>query len=182
MALGEFEQALGHLSTALVFGSDEATLVLRAKVNLKAKQYLKAAEDATKAIAMDTGLSEAHEVKAEVEYTQGHYRSCVRTCEAAPMDLSGWKNKAEAAMQAESEKKDRFKAADERAVQCPESADVVGNVESLAKYLVEPFTTDILKHRVIFKWITDHISYNGQGFRTGQYGDLSPAGIAHDLF
>ena len=178
---GDNPGAIEHLSTALVFGTDPACLTRRAKAYLAMKQYLSAAQDLETAIALDEGYPEAWEVKAQVELIQGNYQSCIETCAKAQAQgaaLSpGCKEKAEARLAEESQKADRFKEADDRATSCPETPDVVGSLDSLAAYLVAPFTTDLLKHRVIFRWITDHISYNGEGFRTGDYGDLSPIGV-----
>jgi len=179
LSSGAYSEALQHLSTALVYGMDPKALLLRAEVHLKMKAYLKAAEDCQMVMGTAKGLVKAWKLLTEIQFKQGHYKACLQTCLNAPAkaDLSQWRGEAEAKIKADQVEKDRYKGADDRAVSCPETDDVVGSVSSLASYLTEPFERDLLKHRVLFKWITEHISYNGEGFRTGEYGDLSPDGV-----
>ncbi len=61
---------------------------------------------------------------------------------------------------------ERWVECDQRATECPEDPEIVGSIESLAKYLTEPFETDVEKHRVIFRWVADHISYNAKALQT----------------
>lgn len=61
---------------------------------------------------------------------------------------------------------ERWVACDQRATECPEDPKIVGSIETLAQYLTEPFETDAEKHRVIFRWIADHISYNAKALQT----------------
>ena len=97
--------------------------------------------------------------------------------------LKGWLAQAEAKQQAAAADVDRFKEVDRRAVECPETPEVVGSVESLAKYLTAPFETDIEKHRVIFKWVAQNISYNAKALQTKNYevipgvDPFSPEGV-----
>ena len=53
---------------------------------------------------------------------------------------------------------ERWAVCDQRAIECPEDPEIVGSLETLAKYLTEPFETDVEKHRVIFRWVADHVS------------------------
>ena len=61
---------------------------------------------------------------------------------------------------------ERWVACDQRATECPEDPKIVGSIETLAQYLTEPFETDVEKHRVIFRWVADHISYNAKALQT----------------
>lgn len=69
----------------------------------------------------------------------------------------------------------KFEAIDHHALSTPESA--VDSVESLAAYLTEPAKNDLERVRAIYRWVTENISYDVQGYRTGNYGDLSPEGV-----
>lgn len=51
------------------------------------------------------------------------------------------------------------------------------SVEELANQLQAYATTDLEKARLIYAWITHHISYNYSGFVSGNYGDVTPSGI-----
>lgn len=87
------------------------------------------------------------------------------------------KAKSTSQLQALQDAKMRWVHPDERALSCPESAEVVGTVEGLARYLTQPFERAADKHRAIFRWVADRIAYDAQGFRTGSYGDCSPEGV-----
>jgi hypothetical protein len=63
-----------------------------------------------------------------------------------------------------------FDKLDQHALKAP--ADVEKSLDTLAKYLAEPARSDRDKARVIFRWITDRIAYDAEGFFTGKYGDL----------
>ena len=51
------------------------------------------------------------------------------------------------------------------------------NVEHLAAYLGSLASNPSGKTRAIFRWITHHIRYDSQALTSGNYGDLSPAGV-----
>ena len=59
----------------------------------------------------------------------------------------------------------------------------MGAVESLARYLAAPFRTDLEKHRVIFRWVAENISYNAKALQTKNYvvipgvDPFSPEGV-----
>jgi len=68
-----------------------------------------------------------------------------------------------------------FAVIDRHALQAP--ASVRNSIENLADYLTAPARNDIEKIRSIYRWITENISYDVHGFRTGNYGNLSPEGV-----
>ena len=71
-------------------------------------------------------------VLAEAEFTRGCYGACAKACSEAPdrcvaeAGLKGWLAQAEAKQQAAAADVDRFKEVDRRAVECPETPEVVG--------------------------------------------------------
>ena len=124
----------------------------------------------------------------QAEFARGHYNACIELCRKAPGDsLKDLSAQVEAAVQAQAPSHmvnaERWAACDERARGCPEDPAIVGSLESLARYLTEPFETDLEKHRVIFVWVADHISYNGKALQTGNYvviqgvDPFSPEGV-----
>jgi len=50
-------------------------------------------------------------------------------------------------------------------------------VQTLAAYLVKPARNEHEKVRAIFRWVTENIAYDTDGYFSGQYGDLSPDGV-----
>ncbi len=64
---------------------------------------------------------------------------------------------------------------DRHALQAPVS--VQNSIEDLAAYLIAPAKNDLEKVRSIYRWITANISYDVEGYRTGDYGDLSPENV-----
>ncbi len=70
---------------------------------------------------------------------------------------------------------DRYGAADAHADATPENAE--RSIATLAAYLAGVASNDLTRARVIYRWITQNIDYDVNGFRTGNYGDLSPAGV-----
>jgi len=68
-----------------------------------------------------------------------------------------------------------FEVIDHHALSAPRS--VGDSIESLVAYLVGPTKNDLEKVRVIYRWITENISYDVSGYLTGNYGDLSPEGV-----
>ena len=187
---GDLAGAVDHLNVALIYdGADAGVLTRRAQLQLKQKIYDAAVADAELALTSDRGLSAAWAVLAEAEFTRGCYGACAKACNEAPdrcvaeAGLKDWLAQAEAKQQADAADADRFKEVDRRAVECPETPEVVGSVESLAKYLTAPFETDIEKHRVIFRWVAEHISYNAKALQTKNYevipgvDPFSPEGV-----
>ncbi|MBN2031030.1 hypothetical protein JW824_12400 [bacterium] len=69
----------------------------------------------------------------------------------------------------------RFADIDRHALRAPQS--VRHSVERLAAYLTEPCRNDLEKVRSIYRWITENISYDVEGYRSGNYGDLSPESV-----
>jgi transglutaminase/protease-like cytokinesis protein 3 len=51
------------------------------------------------------------------------------------------------------------------------------NLKLLVSYLVKPAINDLEKARVIFRWIANNISYDDQGYNTGNYADGSALGV-----
>lgn len=68
-----------------------------------------------------------------------------------------------------------FDAIDRHALNAPES--VRANPGMLSAYLVKPAENDLEKVRAIFRWITENIEYDIQGYLTKNYGDLKPEGV-----
>ena len=65
--------------------------------------------------------------------------------------------------------------ADARALAAP--PEMEDSVPHLAAYLTEGLSSDGEKVRSIFRWVTSHVRYDMQGFRTAEYGDFSPRGV-----
>lgn len=64
---------------------------------------------------------------------------------------------------------------DRHTLQAPIS--VKNSIEDLAAYLTVPAKNDVEKVRSIYRWITENIVYDIEGYRTGHYGDLSPENV-----
>ncbi len=52
-----------------------------------------------------------------------------------------------------------------------------GSVKALAAYLAGPATSDLEKARAIYRWITDNVSYDFQGYLSKKYGDQSAGAV-----
>jgi transglutaminase/protease-like cytokinesis protein 3 len=52
--------------------------------------------------------------------------------------------------------------------------DVSEAIDTLVEYLITPCQNNEEKARVIFRWITENIQYDVQGYFSGNYGDLRP--------
>lgn len=65
--------------------------------------------------------------------------------------------------------------ADRRGVEAPE--DAARSVGSLAAYLTEGLPSEEMRVRAIFRWMTAHIRYDVEGFRSADYGDLTPDAV-----
>ncbi len=66
-----------------------------------------------------------------------------------------------------------FKDVDDYALKAPTQREQ--NIDSLTKYLTEPFTDDFSKVRSIYIWITNHIDYDVRTFCKNKNIDISPA-------
>jgi len=64
-----------------------------------------------------------------------------------------------------------YECIDAHALQAPEDAE--SSLDRLAAYLTAPCKNDREKARVIYRWITDRITYDVQGYSTGSYGNLA---------
>eukprot|EP00771_Trimastix_marina_P001414 gnl/Trimastix_PCT/2488.p1 GENE.gnl/Trimastix_PCT/2488~~gnl/Trimastix_PCT/2488.p1 ORF type:complete len:564 (-),score=106.29 gnl/Trimastix_PCT/2488:31-1584(-) len=64
-----------------------------------------------------------------------------------------------------------LEAADERALSTPRSE--TQSCAALARYLTEPFESQLHKARAVFRWIAENISYNVAGFLSGNLGSCS---------
>jgi hypothetical protein len=69
----------------------------------------------------------------------------------------------------------RYAAADAHADAAPARAEQ--SVPALAAYLAQAGPDDLTRARALFRWVTRHIEYDVAGFRTANYGDLSPEGV-----
>jgi hypothetical protein len=67
------------------------------------------------------------------------------------------------------EKVDSYEAIDRHALQAPPEAEA--SPETLAAYLTKPARNPREKARAIFRWITDRVAYDAEGFFSGRYGD-----------
>ena len=68
-----------------------------------------------------------------------------------------------------------YAAADAHADATPARAD--SSIASLAAWLARAGTGELPRARALYRWVTAHIAYDADGFRTGQYGDLTPDGV-----
>jgi transglutaminase-like putative cysteine protease len=68
-----------------------------------------------------------------------------------------------------------FKEIDQHALKAPALAE--DSIDTLAEYLVKPAKNDREKARAIYRWITDRIAYDADGFFSGQLGDNSPQAV-----
>jgi hypothetical protein len=69
----------------------------------------------------------------------------------------------------------RLASTDELAIRAPASA--ASSIESLSSYLTSSAQNDIEKARAIYRWITENIAYNFEGYLAKQYGDQSAAAV-----
>jgi hypothetical protein len=68
-----------------------------------------------------------------------------------------------------------FAEIDKHALAAPESVEK--SIPELAKYLVQPCKTDKEKVRAFFRWITDKVSYDTEGFFSGKFGDTKATSV-----
>jgi hypothetical protein len=68
-----------------------------------------------------------------------------------------------------------FEPIDQHALNTPES--VTRSIESLAAYLTEPAQNDLEKARAIFRWITQNISYDVEGYFAGNFANVDPQDV-----
>lgn len=68
-----------------------------------------------------------------------------------------------------------FTEIDRHALNAP--ASLKDSIKSLALYLSEPTRNDLEKARAIFIWIATNVYYDIEGYRTHDYGDISPEGV-----
>jgi hypothetical protein len=64
---------------------------------------------------------------------------------------------------------------DRHALQAP--LDVEKDIPGLSQYLVRPARNEREKVRAIYRWLTDRISYDTEGFFSGKYGDVSAEAV-----
>lgn len=70
---------------------------------------------------------------------------------------------------------DSFGAIDAHALAAPPSVEE--SVENLSAYLTRDARTDREKARAIFRWVAANITYDVKGYRSSDFGDLSPDGV-----
>ena len=68
-----------------------------------------------------------------------------------------------------------YQRIDTHVLQTPNQMET--SVQTLAAYLVKPARNEHEKIRAIFRWVTENIAYDTDGYFSGQYGDLSPDGV-----
>ena len=68
-----------------------------------------------------------------------------------------------------------YQRIDTHVLQTPNQMET--SVQTLAAYLVKPARNEHEKIRAIFRWVTENIAYDIDGYFSGQYGDLSPDGV-----
>lgn len=68
-----------------------------------------------------------------------------------------------------------FTEIDRHALNAP--ASVKGSIRSLALYLSKAAGNDLEKARAVFIWVAANIYYDTEGYRTHDYGDISPEGV-----
>lgn len=51
------------------------------------------------------------------------------------------------------------------------------SIRTLADYLAAAGPTDLERARAVYQWVSSNIAYDVAGFRSGEYGDLSPDGV-----
>jgi hypothetical protein len=69
----------------------------------------------------------------------------------------------------------RFAAADAHADAAPPG--VVASVAALGAYLAQAGSDEVARARALYRWLTGNIDYDAAGFRSGNYGDLTPEGV-----
>jgi transglutaminase/protease-like cytokinesis protein 3 len=72
----------------------------------------------------------------------------------------------------------RFPGLDKYARETPEEAEK--SMEVLIGWLMKPASDDLEKARLIFTWIAAHVSYDDNGFNTGNYASTSPESVFRD--
>jgi len=68
-----------------------------------------------------------------------------------------------------------YERIDTHVLQTPNQMET--SVQTLAAYLVKPARNEHEKVRAIFRWVTENIAYDTDGYFSGKYGDLSPDGV-----
>jgi len=64
---------------------------------------------------------------------------------------------------------------DARVAATPAKAEA--SIRTLADYLAAAGPTDLERARAVYQWVSSNIAYDVSGFRSGDYGDLSPDGV-----
>jgi len=70
---------------------------------------------------------------------------------------------------------ENFRELDRYAMETPATAEET--LQSLAAWLISPASDDLEKTRLIFTWIATNVSYDYNGYRTGNYADVSAEGV-----
>jgi len=69
----------------------------------------------------------------------------------------------------------RYALADALADSAP--SGIERSVPALAAYLAQAGRDDLMRARALYRWLTGHLTYDVEGFRRGQPGDLSPEAV-----
>ena len=67
---------------------------------------------------------------------------------------------------------------DRHALKAPPSAET--SIRNLSSYLIAPAKDDRERARAIFRWITENIDYNVDGYFSGSYSEVNPQGLLKD--
>lgn len=68
-----------------------------------------------------------------------------------------------------------FAAADRHADAAPPAVEQ--SVPALAAYLAQAGSDELSRARALYRWLTSRIEYDAAGFRSGNYGDVTPEGV-----
>src|SRR5262249_37909649 len=71
-----------------------------------------------------------------------------------------------------------LKDIDDHALQAPPEAEKL--LSALAKYLAKPCKSEQEKARAIYRWITDRIAYDAEGFLSGKHPSSRPDVVLKD--
>jgi transglutaminase-like putative cysteine protease len=189
---GNFADAIAHGQKAIELKPDNAknfAVVMRGA--FAAKEY-EIAKDAARKIlllgAKSTGLaSEAQGMLTKAEIagserlhaaalaspTTDNLASAIAAVTAASRMEP--KNKVHRERLAELEALTSETKLEAHALKAP--ADAEKTLDGLAEYLVKPAKSDRVKARLIYRWVTDRISYDADSFFKNQFGDNSAEGV-----
>jgi tetratricopeptide (TPR) repeat protein len=184
---GRATEALEHArEAARVAPKNVAYQVLFMKAALEARDAEQAEQSARKVISLGAakvgkehllearrGLHEAlHQRALDLDREEKHDLAAKCMKEASSLDP---KNTWYRTWAAELEKLATVDAFDRHALDA--SADMEKAIPELARYLIKPAKTDRDKARLLFRWVTNRITYDVEALRTLKLGDSSPEAV-----